>query len=207
MNHYSRDNLLTSDNGQRKTDSGQRTQDSALRLSWPQHTVLRPLSVLRSLLPKFPNPISLISIISLILLTLSCKQPQKGTLSVQAQTDLEVLAARQWETEDKFHKLAEIIAGVMEEALAKPDDAAMINHIKEFNSINEDALRQLGAEIDFWFKYVDKEEKNEFLMRFWPKDYAKKLRASEARFYSKTKNKPEYRKHFQQLTRAIEMRK
>ena len=154
-----------------------------------------------------PHSISLIFVISLISLLIACRQPQKGTLSVQAQTELEILADRQWETEEKFHKLAEIIARVLEEALAKNDDAAMINHLQEFYSLNEDALRQLQAEIDFWFKYVDKEEKNEFLMRFWPRDYAKSLRQSEAHFFRRTREKPEYQEHFRRITRAIEMRK
>ncbi len=154
------------------------------------------------------NSIPIIFFIS-ILFTLSpaCRQPQKGTLSVASQTELEILAARDWETEDKFQKLAEIIARVLEEALEKKDDAAMINHLKEFNSQNQDVLNQLQAEIDFWFKFVDKEEKNEFLMRFWPKKYAKSLRNSEAKFFRRTKDKPEYRKHFLQLMRPIEMRK
>lgn len=158
---------------------------------------------------KFPFSHFLIFLIFLIssFSHFSCKKPQGGTLSVQAQTELEILAARQWETEEKFHKLAQIIARFLEEALAKNDDAAMINHLKDFSSLNEDALKILQAEIDFWFKYVDKEEKNEFLMRFWPKDYAKSLRKSEAKFFRRTKERPEYHQHFRRVTRAIEMRK
>lgn len=153
---------------------------------------------------KFPH--FLIPLIFLLLFS-ACKKPQGGTLSVQAQTELEILAGRQWETEEKFHKLAEIIAGVLEEALTKNDDAAMINHLRDYATLNEDALRILQAEIDFWFKHVDKEEKNEFLMRFWPKDYAKSLRKSEAKFFRRTQEKPEYQQHFRKVTRAIEMRK
>lgn len=156
---------------------------------------------------KFSNTFFLIALVLISTFGFSCKKPQKGTLSVQAQTELEILAERQWETEEKFHKLAEILARVLEEALAKDDDAAMINHLKDFSSLNEDALQQLQAEIDFWFKHVDKEEKNEFLMKFWPKDYAKSLRKSEARFFTRTQQRPEYRKHFDRVTRCIEMRK
>lgn len=137
----------------------------------------------------------------------SCKKPQGGTLSVEAQTELEVLAERQWETEQKFHALAEIIARVLEEALTKDDDAAMINHLRDFSSLNEDAVKILQAEIDFWFKHVNKEEKNEFLMGFWPKDYAKSLRKSEAKFFRRTRERPNYAQHFRRVTRPIEMRK
>ena len=141
------------------------------------------------------------------LLLFSCKKVQKGTLSSKAQTQLEVLAERDIETDVKFLEIAKILSKVLEEALAKDDDAAMISHLKDFHEMNEDALRMLTAEIDFWFKYVDNEEKNEFLMRYWPNDFAKSLRSSEAKFFRRTRQRPEYAQHFRRVTRPLEMRK
>lgn len=141
------------------------------------------------------------------LLFTACKRPKKGALSPEEKSRLERLAESELETEEKFHELGKYIATVMKEALSMDADSLMIAHLQEFSTENKDALEMLSAEIDFWFKYMDEEERTYFIMRLLPMDYAKNLKTYEARFKKRTRHSPEYHKYLDRITRNIEIRK
>ena len=137
----------------------------------------------------------------------ACKSPKKGTLSPEEKSRLERLADSELQTEEKFHELGKYIATLMQEALAMDDDSSMLAHLQEFSTENEEPLKTLSGEIDFWFKYMDEEERTYFIMRMLPMDYAKKLILYEGRFKKRTRHNPEYHKYLDRITRNIEIRK
>jgi hypothetical protein len=137
----------------------------------------------------------------------ACRPPRKGALSTEAMSELERLANSSVDTETKYHRLAARIGEMLDEALAKDTDQAMLTHMQEFYELHEDPLRLMGGEIDFYFKHMDDEEKNEFLMRLWPTTYAKNLRENVAQFRRRTQSRKDYQIYLDRILKAIEMRK
>lgn len=98
-----------------------------------------------------------------------------GALSDENRTELQVLAAApEFQTEAKYHKVANILCKLCEESVSRNDSGAVF-HLQEFEFANRDALAQLRREVSDWQRSLSNEERLRFAMKVMSESYANRL--------------------------------
>lgn len=152
----------------------------------------------------------IVPIMGIVILTslVGCYNPRKGALSTETRTELDELSSQvKRETEEKYHILADKIALVLEEALNRKTDEAMIAYTQKFISDNEFALTTLSKEIDEWFKFMNEEDRNRFFMVMLTESYPSRLRRLIPAYRARLDGRPKDLENFEQLLKTIEFRK
>lgn len=134
----------------------------------------------------------------------SCTNPQKGANSPQARTELNQLAEKDIYVGNKYLRMAEKIALLLEESAGMSDQAA-ITHIRDFASDNAYALEEISGEFDAWQKGIDDEEMMFFVMKLRTKEFSTKLRYLVPAFRSRIKDNKEFLAEYDALVSKLEV--
>jgi len=146
-----------------------------------------------------------ILLMCLLLLT-ACKRPRSGALSEAEKTRIMWLADSWLDTEEKYHQLGELLSKAFEEALGLGDEQ-MAGYLADFYAVHSDAITRLSQEIDGWQRTMTHNERSAFVMRASVKPYAAQLKKQEQQFLQRSAAKPEWRKPYREIMRALELRK
>lgn len=133
------------------------------------------------------------SICAIGLLLQSCVNPQKGALSPEVRSELDLLADDPHKkNSQKYIELSRIMARLLDEASAKPTEAGAIGHIIEFGTENDMALQRLASELDKWQKHMDNEEKMFFVMSLMAEKSTSDLQKKGKAFRRRISGNPEW---------------
>lgn len=107
-----------------------------------------------------------IFLIGTILISLSCKRPSKGALSVESRTALDSLADRSIEVEAKYLFVIDTYELLLAEALRIQSDDEAIDHLRIFYEENKSALTRLESEFEGWYRRMEHDERINFFIRY-----------------------------------------
>lgn len=114
-----------------------------------------------------------------------CK-PKNGTLSAEKRTRLQMLAsANEFEPENTYFELLNIMANLAEEANGKSDKEATL-WLQTFEYQNREALKKLTADMDDWYKSLEEEDRVLFMMRAATNKDAARLTRYDAQLRQRT---------------------
>ncbi|MEM6263138.1 MAG: hypothetical protein AAGI38_11565 [Bacteroidota bacterium] len=149
----------------------------------------------------------LILLIGISLALLSCKDPRKGALSDQEKSKLETLAEQGIAPEEKYQQMIELYTILLEEALSKETDEAMLRHLEDFYAKNEAALWNLKDQIRGWQKSMDQEERMFMFMRLSAKSYTQKLARLDRLYHKRMKQGKRYQNAFNNVFQVVEFKR
>ncbi|RMG60145.1 MAG: hypothetical protein D6722_21255 [Bacteroidetes bacterium] len=137
----------------------------------------------------------------------ACYDPRKGALSPDARTELDTYADRFIDVEIKYLKASELLAQLLDEAAAIPNDAAAMEHIRKFADDNELALEKIGAAFDGWQRHVNDEDLVTFLQLLHEQPSSRKLRVLVPRFRARIAYNAAWRQEFDTLISTFMIRR
>lgn len=141
-----------------------------------------------------------------ILILSACNDPKGGALSPEIRSELDELYENfHIETEEKYHRLANRMVQLLDEAIAKRTDELSMNHLREFYHENEIALDNLNKEIQDWIRNSPDEERTAFIMRVNSKSYASRLRNRRVQFLRKINYSEDYKSEFRKLYGILDL--
>lgn len=153
------------------------------------------------------NYLSIFIICLIITGLFACKRPPKGALSPEARTMLDSLAFEHPFNEGSYMKLADEMKILLDEALAKSSNRAVMNHLSTFELENELALRHLKHEIDVWLTHMTDEERIAFYYRLRSEPFTKPLNELTAGFRRRMRQEPGNLQQFEELYSCLYWRK
>ena len=153
------------------------------------------------------NYLSIFIICLIITGLFACKRPPKGALSPEARTMLDSLAFVGTFNEAKYMKLADEMKILLDEALAKSSNRAVMNHLATFELENELALRYLRHEIDLWLTHMTDEERIAFYYRLRNEPFTRPLNSLSTRFRNRMRQDPASLQKFEELYSCLYWRK
>ncbi|MEZ4773932.1 MAG: hypothetical protein R3D00_12175 [Bacteroidia bacterium] len=137
----------------------------------------------------------------------SCGNPGKGANSPEARTELDLLSSSDIYVGNKYLRMAEKIALLLEECAAIDTDQDAMTHFRDFAADNEFALDALTDEFDKWQKNIDDEEKMIFVMKLRTQPFAAKLRRLEPAFRSRIAYDKTFVAEYDALMDRLEIRR
>ncbi len=141
-----------------------------------------------------------------LLLLIACGNPQKGALSPETRSELDSLYENyRIETEEKYHRLADRMAQLLDEALAKRTDELMMNHLREFHQENEIALHNIEEEIQDWTRNISDDERAGFIMRLNAKPYAETLRKRRKQILRRVRYSKDFQYEYRKLFSILDL--
>lgn len=110
-------------------------------------------------------------------------------------------------TEDKYFFVVENYAQVIQEALARPSDAEMLQHLQTYRSQNEEALVTLESQFDDWQKNMTDDERMYFVINLTGKSGTKRLSALIPQIRARLRPYPEDAKLFERMAMRLDLRR
>ncbi|MDX2246637.1 MAG: hypothetical protein SF052_07680 [Bacteroidia bacterium] len=143
----------------------------------------------------------------ILLLNTGCNSPGKGANSPEARSELDLLSSSDTYVGNKYLRMAEKIALLLEEAAAIETDQAAMTHIRDFAADNAFALDALTDEFDKWQKNIDDEEKMFFVMKLRAQPFSAKLRNLVPAFRNRIAYDKTFLAEYDALTGRLEIRR
>ena len=94
----------------------------------------------------------------------SCYIPEQGSLSEKNRTELKNFAARSVSIEKKYIKLMQNMVLLLEEVRNIQNDELAMDRMRRFYEDDQYALKQIGREINGWYKFATQEDITNFLV-------------------------------------------
>lgn len=161
-----------------------------------------PMNHLMSNMFRYTSSEILIGILLLCLL-MSCGSPRKGALSPESRTELDNFAEGFIDIEKKYLKLAEMMAALLEEAAATPNDEAAMGLVQKFASDNDLAIETIAIEFDGWQKHVNQDDLMQFVGLLINQPSGKKLRRLVPAFRNRISYNDRWVREYDQLIRQM----
>ncbi|MCB0839198.1 MAG: hypothetical protein KDD99_21145 [Bacteroidetes bacterium] len=151
---------------------------------------------------------NILSVIIICLLgsLLSCGNPRKGALDPEVRTELDLLAEKDMYVGNKYMRMAEKYALLLEEASAMPIDEEAMAHLRDFFADNQLALTLLSTEFDRWQKYIDNEELTAFALKLRNQPFSQKLKRLIPAFRKRISYNQEFVREYDHIMSYIEIR-
>ncbi|GAB4425750.1 MAG: hypothetical protein OHK0039_43520 [Bacteroidia bacterium] len=135
-----------------------------------------------------------------------CYNPDKGALSPDSRTELDLYAERFIDVEKKYLKVIEKLAQITEEAAAITQDQLAMEHIRKFASDNQRALDRIGTEFDGWQRYTDERSLILFIQLLNDQPSARKLRVLAPQFRERIRYNAAYLAEYDALLGRFDLR-
>lgn len=110
-------------------------------------------------------------------------------------------------TEDKYFFVVENYAQVIQEALSRPTDAEMLQHLQTYRSQNEEALVLLESQFDDWQKNMTDDERMYFVINLTGKNGTKRLSSLIPQIRYRLKPYSEDAKLFERMMMRLDLRR
>ncbi|MEL6256327.1 MAG: hypothetical protein AAFR87_30265 [Bacteroidota bacterium] len=150
----------------------------------------------------------LTTVLLLSFLLQACKDPKSGALSPETRTELDVLADDPYKPpSQKYIELSRVMAKLLDEASAKPGDAAAVAHIVEFTTENDAALDRLYGELDKWQKHMENEDRMLFVMNLMAEKSTTTLQNRSRSFRRRISGNPDWLRQYDQAMSYLDFRK
>ena len=140
-------------------------------------------------------------------MTSGCKNPKSGALSPEVRTELDSLAEANISAHDKYFKLAERIADLLNEAAGSPTEEAAMAKIQEFTTENSLALSRLGSEMDVWQKHLNSEDRMAMVMQMQAQDFTSRLNRISPSFRKRISYNDQWLRQYDKLMSYLEWHK
>lgn len=153
---------------------------------------------------------TIIMVFSVLLISVSgCKKKQPSrVLNAKSITKLAELAqSTDAMMEDKYFFVVENYVQVVKEALAKPIDTDMLQHLRTYRTQNEDALVLLENQFDDWQKNMTDEERMYFVINLTGKNATKQMRELIPQIRYRLRSYPEDARFFERMMMRIDLRR
>ena len=147
-----------------------------------------------------------VGIILFLTSLMACSNPRKGALDPEVRSELDMLADKDVYVGNKYLRMAEKYALLLEEAAAIEQDEEAMAHLRNFVVDNQVALNLLSGEFDRWQKYIDNEEFMFFVLKLRSKPFSQKLKQLTPAFRRRVSYNQEYVREFDQIMSYIEVR-
>ena len=140
-------------------------------------------------------------------LSSGCKNPKTGALSPEVRSELDSLAEASISAHDKYFKLADRIAELLDEAAASQTEEAAMAKIQEFSTENSLALTRLGNELDVWQKYLNNEDRMFIVMQLQAQDFTTRLNRLGPSFRKRISYNNQWVRQYDKLMSYLEWHK
>jgi hypothetical protein len=137
----------------------------------------------------------------------SCSEPQKGSLSPETRTEMEVLATQNIDLREKYFALSIKIVAIMEEVAAIENDALAIEKVREFISDNGNSLAKVYDQFDNWQKHESDETLIAFITKYNEQPSARRLRQLVPALHNRFRYEPAYVAELEKLVDYISIKR
>jgi hypothetical protein len=106
----------------------------------------------------------------------ACANPRDGALSAKSRSELDQWAESSLDIPQKYLKLAEKTAQLLQEASAQDQDQLAMDMFEKYVSDNDLAIRRITSEFRGWSHYADEDELNDLALQLYSEPYGRRLR-------------------------------